>query len=149
MTHTFLGLFLHRIKPLKGKYHQLFFFLAGNILPDLFSRVPMIVFPKQIPFFSPYHTLLGTLLLSYAAAHFFETARRKQVFLYLFSGSVFHLITDLVQKDIFNRGYRIFFPLTYKIDIGFIWPEDSVYALPFLAVIAFAVYRKTLFQKKH
>jgi hypothetical protein len=149
MTHTFIGLILAKGKENRSKIQQgyflfVFFFLLGNILPDITSRVPMIVFPKLIPFFEPYHTLLGGLLFAYVFSLLFEENIRRPVFGFALAGSVFHQVTDLVQKNFFGSGYRLFFPLELEINIGFVWPEDSVYILPFLLLITFVLYRKNL-----
>lgn len=149
MTHTFLGLILAKGKERRLKNQNryllfIFFFLIGNILPDMVSRVPMIIFPKLIPFFHPFHTLIGGLLFSYIFALLFEETIRRKVFGFAFAGSVFHQVTDLVQKSFFGSGYRLFFPLEFEIKIGFIGPEDSVYMIPFLLLITLVLYWKNL-----
>ena len=151
ITHVSLGLLSGKLIPgiVKRKYvyENMFFFLIGIILPDVFSRVPMIVFPKYTPFFDVLHTVIGTFFLSYFVAMLFKCYARKKIFIFLFAGAVFHQITDLVQKDIFNSGYKLFFPLDVKINIGFIWAEDSLYAIPFLLIILLLLYRKQIFRK--
>ena len=144
MTHALIGMLPCRLNRVSTNSHKVFFFLAGNLMPDLISRVPMILFPKQSIYFTSYHTLIGTLIMSYVLSFLFSTDYRKNIFKYLFSGAVFHLITDLIQKDIFNNGYDILFPLNLKIKLGFIWPEDSLYALPFLLILVFILYHKSL-----
>ncbi|MFC2092075.1 metal-dependent hydrolase [Elusimicrobiota bacterium] len=145
MTHTLVGLIFGKIKPsffitdlLKKRMFVIF--LSGNMLPDLFSRVPQILFPSYTPFFGPPHTLLGAAVVSYAVSLLFKRERRK-IFLYLLAGTVFHFLLDLTQKDLFGGGYMLFFPLEVRVSFGFMWPEDSVYIMPFLLVITIVLYR--------
>lgn len=143
ITHTFLGMLLNKITPKTvQKFHLIFFFLIGNIAPDIFSRGPMVLFPEKTPFFSPFHTLMGGLIISYIIVLFFDVVWRKRMFCCIFAGSIFHLLADLVQKDLFGGGHKIFFPLDIEISIGFLWPEDSLYSIPFLFVLILFLYRK-------
>ncbi len=71
----------------------------------------------------------------------FKLSQRKHICLFVIAGAVFHQLLDLIQKDIFGTGYKMFFPLNLDISIGFIWPEDSIYVLPVLAVIVIIIYR--------
>ncbi|MBN2406197.1 MAG: hypothetical protein JXJ19_00710 [Elusimicrobia bacterium] len=149
LVHTFSGLILNRLKtgPVKitekaGK--PLFLFLMGNILPDVFSKAPRILFPGLGAFFDAYHTPAGSLALCFLVSLFFEETRRKAVFLCFFAGAVFHLALDLIQKDIFGGGYKIFFPLRHEFNIGLVWPEDSIYSIPALFIIICIIYRKDI-----
>lgn len=145
ITHTFLAVLMNKITPgSMRKFQIVFFFLVGNMVPDIFSRAPMVLSPENIPFFTVYHTLLGGVIISYIIALFFNVARRKNIFLCLFAGSVFHQIIDLVQKNLFGGGYKLFFPLDVEVSVGFIWPEGSLYVLPFLFVFVMIVYWKQI-----
>ncbi|MFC2061952.1 metal-dependent hydrolase [Elusimicrobiota bacterium] len=152
MTHTCLGLILKKIKP---DFFQrtdrlggiLLIFLLGNILPDVSGRVPIIIFPKGALFFSVYHTLAGALIIAYLISVFFERTIRKPVFFILFAGMTFHMVTDLIQKDIFGDGYKIFYPINISIDFGFLWPEDTLFFLPFLLIAVGVLYREIVLEK--
>lgn len=152
MTHAFSGLILNKTLPLFIRERINFkdfvlFFTIGNILPDISSRVPMILFPEYTPFFNSFHTLLGSVVVCYIFSLYFDQTKRSVFFLSIFTGSVFHQLLDLSQKNIFGEGYMLFFPLKYEIKVGFINSEDSLYILPLLAVIVFFIYRKKKYVK--
>lgn len=145
ITHTYLALILNKIKPFAvNNKSMLIFFVIGNTLPDLFARVPYIAIQKYAVFFEHGHTLLGALVVAYFVSLFFISSIRKNVFCFLYGGAVFHQLTDLVQKNIHNTGYKLFFPLKHEVNIGFLWPEDSIYAIPFLSILLIILYRRQI-----
>lgn len=142
LTHTLSAALVHKPFQKRTGVHFLLFFVAGNMLPDIVSRVPMILMPEWTPFFEPYHTILGSTLWILVFIQFFREKISGQMFLPLFSGTLLHFFLDSFQKNIFGVGYRLFYPLEAEFGFGIIWPEDSVYFLPVLVLLVFLFYRK-------
>lgn len=96
-------------------------FLIGCILPDL-VRWPWYPFQLFIvPFYSklidallkPSHTMVGVFLLSFVASAFFANSSSRTV-ISLFSGGIFHIFLDMLQKARVGYGIYLFWPLSWN-----------------------------------
>ncbi len=130
-------------------------FVLGTLAPDIFCRVPAIVFggihnnfmalpPVATNIWQPLHQPLGMTLLAYFLCMFFEQPVRKAVFINLLGGMALHLGLDLLQ-DHHGAGYPLLFPFSQQgFEFGIIGSEATVFwAIP-LAVVAALVCRRRL-----
>ncbi len=139
MTHLLVPYTLGRLS-LKGR-QNLALLCLGAVLPDLFSRVPAIVLGKTQAawVFSAFHTPAGVLVLCLGAAFLFPREIRKSCLGWLLAASGVHFFLDLLQKTVLAGNYYWFFPLSFKrFQIELFWPDESVYAVPVLLVLALA-----------
>ena len=114
-------------------------FYLGSILPDIFSRGPVILlefilkkFPAEIFwFFANFHSPFAVFWISLLISQFFQKNRRK-IFFILFSGAGFHFFLDILQRHV-EPVYFWFFPFSWnKWEIGLFWADSSVYVIPIL-----------------
>lgn len=114
-------------------------FYLGAILPDLFSRSPIILlefilrrYPGEISrFFVNFHSPFVVFWLSLLISQLFQKDRRK-IFFILLSGAGLHLFLDLLQRHV-EPVYFWLFPFSWqKWEIGLFWADNSIYAVPFL-----------------
>lgn len=125
-------------------------FVAGSLAPDLFSRVPALVFgwlftaglpvPPVLTYgWDVLHQPLGMCLLAYVLTLFFGAEIRSRVFWNLLGGMFLHLGIDMLQHHL-GAGYLLFYPLSdWAFEFGLIGSEDTVWvALPmaFCAAVA-------------
>ena len=122
-------------------------FVAGTLLPDVLARVPAMGLGlvhrhvEGLPdivrsMWMPLHLPVGMIPAAYVLSLLFEEAERPAVFRALLGGMMLHLAVDLLQRH-YTPGYRIFFPLWPQgIELGLIGSEDTIWAAPFLVVLA-------------
>ena len=109
-------------------------FLIGNLLPDLLTRPLNVAFPRLCWLFAPLHTPVGLILVCGLVTYAFEKRLRGVVFRALALGVGLHLLLDALQKRV-TDVYGILFPFAWKdIYIGVFWPDQSLWALPFLLI---------------
>lgn len=118
-------------------------FLLGAILPDLLSRSFNVFLMRWVLLISDYtdpiHTPCMIVLYCGVISFFFADKIRKEVFWFLLLGSFLHLAFDLFQTN-FGYGYDLLFPFSYwRKERGLIWPEDTLWLVPFLAAVWLAV----------
>jgi hypothetical protein len=110
------------------------------VLPDFFSRIPVLfldIILNRYPgkfyyFFSNFHTPFVLIWIILLISLFFSHERTAVFFLLAF-GSGLHLFLDFLQKH-FEPTYFWFFPFSWKAggEWRLFWPDDSIYAIPFL-----------------
>ena len=126
LTHALVGYLTTRPR----RYRELFF--VGLVLPDLLGRLPMVFYKKSYWFINPGHTPMGVLLGAYLMTFLFEARVRTVIFRNLLIGASIHLFLDMLQKHL-TAAYFWFFPFTWKtFEIPLFWPEQSIYAIPFV-----------------
>jgi len=144
LTHFLSAYILGRWTIPSRAMRSIFYF--GAILPDLFSRAPVILlelilkrFPREIfSFFVNFHSPFVVFWFSVLISQFFQKDRRK-IFFLLSSGAIFHFILDFFQKHI-EPVYFWLFPFSWqKYEIGLFWSDSSIYAIPFLLGIIIVV----------
>lgn len=144
-------LITHCLAPrivLLGKLKKyLLLFIVGTILPDILSRAPhlflqgcyscsWVLTVLHAPFILTLFILIITLVFK---------KNKFQVFLSLFSGMLFHLLLDSLQRH-FSSGYYWFFPFSFKTwEAGLFWPETSIYFILPLLFISLLVYSLELY----
>lgn len=136
-------------------------FLAGATLPDLLGFVPLLLTPllkplvmhgppglnsipdwfKNLPFlFLPFHSLIPFVLFSYLVALMFPLAYRRTIFMNMTLGALFHFFLDFLQIRYQDVSYLLF-PFSWRsFGLGWIHPEASLYVLPFLSLLAAAIF---------
>ena len=133
--------------------YGLWFFLAGAILPDIFSRLPAMVFSEIDQRVVPIHGILvvgwevchqpvGMLLVSMIVALLFVQNLRTTIFFNLYGGMMLHLATDMFQNHQ-GLGYMLGFPFSNSMfELGLIGTEASVYAVVPLSLLAITFMTK-------
>jgi hypothetical protein len=127
-------------------------FLVGGLLPDLLGRVPCYFIKKDLYWeLAPFHSPVMLLSVCYGISMFFRDVKeRKKVFHYLFSGSMLHVIVDLMQLQFGSRVYYyFFFPFSFRsIQIPlFKHVDDSMYLFPLFLVTDILLYIKRKMKK--
>ena len=150
ITHAAVGYLLHSVFPARWRWSAPVF-VAGNVLPDLLSRLPSLglrVVAEVLPvplaaiyLWEPLHMPAGMVLSSYAIALLSVAAGRRRVFWALLSGMGLHLGLDLLQ-DHLGVGYMLLYPLsTDTYELGLIGSEATVPLAPVLALLALLRWR--------
>ena len=132
-------------------------FVAGTLLPDIASRVPviglgyihvhLIELPRWVMFaWEPMHQPIGMILFAYCVCLLFSASQRFLVFLNLLGGMALHMFLDVLQSH-HGAGYMLAYPIhTSTFEFGWIGSEATVpFAIP-LCLIAGLVARR---QVKH
>lgn len=133
-THVLSGFFVRRPKA----FRELFF--LGLVLPDVLGRFPMVFYKNSYWAIAPGHTPAGVLIASYVISFLFEPALRKTVFKNLLLGASLHFFLDLLQEHI-SPAYYWLFPFSWKtFEIPLFWPDQSIYAVPFIALFLVVIY---------
>lgn len=105
--------------------------IAGTFLPDIVSKGLYWVARAGEPFSSPSHSLLGLLLLCYAAAQALHLPLRRAGFACLYGGALLHLFLDLLKENLGIGSLRPFLPFSpASVELGWIPTEDVVLLLP-------------------
>jgi hypothetical protein len=138
---------------LPSRYHKLQRYDAllalGAVLPDLVSRIPIIIFVRWLDlpivyFFRALHTPIGMILVCYLLSFLFERSIRFKSFLSLAIGSFLHLVLDLMQQQFFEGIYLPFIPFSMKaIQWGWFHYNASLLVFPLLLFpVLFFWFRK-------
>ncbi|MFC1889456.1 zinc dependent phospholipase C family protein [Thermodesulfobacteriota bacterium] len=137
ITHISVASILFRVSRASS---HLVLFLLGTTLPDLLTRTFYILFPVTKWLLTPFHTPIGFTLVSLLAALFFAREIRAGVFFTLLAGGGLHMFLDAFQVGVGGVSYLWAFPFhEWSETFGFIGPEDSLYAAPFLLCAAIAL----------
>ncbi|MDQ7827109.1 MAG: hypothetical protein RDV48_30205 [Candidatus Eremiobacteraeota bacterium] len=145
-THLLVPYFLNRGLKLK----LFLIMLWGAVLPDLLSRVPGFFTDMGIRwFFFAFHTPFATFFMCYGLSQLFHQKIRRQAFLAMALGALIHYMLDLLQFTEANFNILLF-PFSMRtVNIGVIWPEDSLYFLPpGLAALAVMLLYDRLIKRK-
>lgn len=136
LTHLLTGYIVSR--PMARRSRRSIFYI-GSILPDLFSRIPILFIAMIINrepgrlywFFTNFHSPFAVIWISLLISLLFAR-ERTMVFLILLAGSGFHFFLDFLQRH-FRPVYFWFFPFSWETgELGLFWQDDSIYAIPFL-----------------
>ena len=114
--------------------------VLGAALPDLLSRIPMIIFVRflDLPvvyFLRALHTPIGVIIACYILSFLFERSIRFKSFLSLTAGSFLHLVMDLMQQQFFEGIYMPFVPFSIQtVQCGWFHYNTSLLVFPLLLV---------------
>ena len=129
-------------------------FVAGTLLPDLVSRVPSAALarigrtvapidPTFIYWWDVLHLPIGMFGLAFTLAQLFPAAARRAIFWNLFGGMLLHLGVDVLQSHL-SSGYLLLWPFsTTGFELRWMGSEDSVFLVPFLVPVTWAIWRWT------
>ena len=114
--------------------------VLGAVLPDLLSRIPLIIlvrffhFPVEY-FFRALHTPIVLILSCYTLSFLFERSIRIKSFFALAAGSTLHLVLDMMQQQFFEGVYIPFIPFSIKtVQWGWFHYNASLLIFPLLLV---------------
>ena len=135
LSHALLGHAIHRIRgdgrAEPGAYTLV---MAGSLLPDLVSWLPMNVYLKleallDLPseperYFPPMHAPLLTLLWCLLLALLFVPALRRRALGALLCGAAGHVGLDLLQHK-YDGGYLVLYPFDLdRYQVGLVSQDD-------------------------
>ncbi|MEL6350064.1 MAG: metal-dependent hydrolase [Myxococcota bacterium] len=134
------------VKAATGRPHVAVF-VAGNLLPDLLSRLPSIMLnmvgaPRAMVYaWEPMHTPFGMVVAAYFLSLWFPADQRRMIFLNLLGGMFLHLGLDMLQTHL-QKGYTLLFPFSMRgFELAVIGSEATVpWAIP-LAILAAIAWR--------
>jgi hypothetical protein len=127
-------------------------FVAGNLLPDLLSRVPFGIamwihrhvhpLPLELVYgWEPLHLPVGMAVAAWALAGLFPREQRRGVGLNLLLGMLVHLAVDVTQRHL-GGGYLLLWPLSlWSWELGLLDTEATVLVAPFLVPLTFLAWR--------
>ncbi|MCK6502458.1 metal-dependent hydrolase [Myxococcota bacterium] len=137
VTHGCAGLLLGFAVAWRRPAPRLALFVAGNLLPDLLTRVPAILMgeidaklrplpPLLLYGWEPMHQPAGMALAALGLTLLLPPQGRGRAFLLLYAGMLLHLLMDMFQFHE-GAGHMLFFPLwTRPFEIGWFSSEASV-----------------------
>lgn len=147
ITHT-VAAYLIRKRSIPQS--DLVIYLLGALLPDIATRPFMIMFPSSRHFFHAFHTPAALALIILLISLYFEETIRIKIIKLLTYGTLTHLILDMFQTSVGERGYGWLFPFSYwNFNFGLIWPEDSVTVLPLVIAVFFVDFILSLRKNKN
>ena len=147
ISHMLIALIIYEV----FRFEKKSLVILGALLPDMLGKLSLLVNVFELPYdvlywiFTPFHTPLGCVLITFLIVHFFRYNQRK-AFLYITAGWVSHLPFDLVNKHMLLGQNMLLFPVSWtNFRIGFAWPERfylSLVPLIIVYLIILSVKRK-------
>ncbi len=127
------------------------FLIFGSFLPDLAAKLPRILVWTDREFLGPSHSLVGLLLICYAASLFVEERLRKPAFGALWAGGLLHLALDLTKDYVGIYSAGLLYPFSIrKFELRWIDPEDVVLLMPpAAAVLVLAAWIERRYRHVH
>ena len=152
-THSIVTILVQRAT---GKKLALLIVVIGTIIPDILSRVPVILFYKLEWLGVPFHAPIPLLVLAYFVSLLFQEQSRPLIFASLISGMGIHLFLDMLQWHIAEENYYWLYPFSrFQYELGLIDTNTLFLFLPFLVLILVMMelfrafrHRKKLASKK-
>ncbi len=123
-------------------------FYIGALLPDLLARPLSILYPPVSYTVYSLHTPIVSLIVCLLITQFFEKEIRSGVRINLLLGTFLHFGLDIFQKHI-TISYYWLFPFSWKsFELGLVWPEDSLKAVPVLVILMIVIETAIQVQKR-
>jgi Na+/proline symporter len=151
VTHLCSGLLAQILGPPGPVRRWAPLFVAGAVLPDLFSRAPSTVLGlvhshlHPLPSFvlycwNPLHLPAGILLYSLLLALLFPQAQRRAALAALLAGAAVHVVLDLSQRHV-GLGYPLLVPFSSRdFELGLMGSEATVPWAPAVAGVTVALW---------
>ncbi|MFW9919814.1 MAG: metal-dependent hydrolase [Candidatus Thorarchaeota archaeon] len=144
LTHIFIGAALALFVRGSIKDESSIMIILGSILIDIERPLTWLldfVGYGNIGLTMAFHSVLGAILLSYAAASLFDEAflTRKYRFMYLLVGTQAHLLLDMIMYPWEELGLYLLFPLRIPFSFHLLWPDYPIYPLLGLALLSIAL----------
>ena len=120
--------------------------VIGTFLPDVAAKGLYWVLRTDSDFTLPTHSILGLVVLSYAAALWIEERLRGRAFVAILAGGLIHVGVDLLKENLGMGSAYLFYPFsTRSYELGLIDPLDVVWLLPIdvlILVLAWIIERR-------
>ena len=133
MSHILIGLILAEVFCVRRKS----LVVLGSLIPDFLSKFHLPSFYFGITewlSFSSFHTPAMAFLTIVLLAGLFNYNQTKAVGL-MTLGAMSHILADATLKH-FNSGQYLFFPFSFKVyALNWLWPDETIFVLPFLALV--------------
>jgi len=142
LLYVFVRLFQPKLTIFSRKPYLFVILCLGTILPDVLTRVPLVILAREVFFFfAPLHTPVLLFLTCYLTSMLFEVNLRKSIFIILIFGAALHLFLDSLQKTIGDNGYPWFFPFSLKtFNFGLFWPTESIFFIPIILITIIVIH---------
>jgi len=114
-------------------------FVFGNILPDITTRPAFLLFPKTFDYVFFIHTPFVMLLISALIATFLNSNVRLKAGIFMFTGSIMHMVLDHFQSHIFYPNYWFFPIYNEPSGIDLYGVDSSLTMLPYLFFVFIVV----------
>ena len=122
--------------------------IFGSVIPDIYKLLHLIQFIFKLPsatfrtlswFFIPLSAISGSfVMLCIISLLFFRTDYRKEVFLFLFIGTISHLVADLFILH-FSGGSKYFIPFS-RFEISFNLVKSENYLMTIVSGVLAGIY---------
>jgi len=144
LTHVLFAWALWNFLSLKFNMRYRGIFLAGSLLPDI-KNASMLSSVDLEPYLGIFHTPVGALITSgiLSTVLFRDGVKQTHIFLALGTGSLFHLLLDLLVSSMDGR-VMLFFPASFtSYSLNVFMQEDLtlLYAASLALLVSFIAIR--------
>ncbi len=123
-------------------------FYLGAILPDLLTRVFVILYPPSDYVVYSFHTPIVSIVVCLLIAQFFDKSIRAGVRANLLLGIILHFGLDVLQRHVIVPYFWLF-PFSWKtFELGLFWPEESLRLMPLWLVLVIIIEAAIQIQKR-
>ena len=144
LTHVLIGASIAVLLVRDRNKKSMFFIIFGSIIIDSERPFTWFIEIAQYPLqglTDGFHSILGAVLLSFAAASLFDdpSIDRKTRFFLLLIGSSSHLLMDMTMGPWTEQGLFLLFPLRIPFSFHLFWSDYPFYPLIGIAVFLVAL----------
>ncbi len=154
LTHLLTGLSIGLVLrgTIRDEISQMI--MLGSILIDIERPLGWIIelLGMNINIFGlteGFHSILGALLLSFAAASLFDDEKlsRNSRFWFVFLGTTSHLLLDMTLWPWPEQGLYLLFPLKIPFSFNLFWPDLMYYPLLGFGILLIAIFYCTVIER--
>ena len=137
-THFASGYLMSRHSRLRAHTALI---VLGAVLPDLLNRLPEIVMERFLGLniyhaVEIFHAPIILCLVALAISLLMDHGLRARAFIWIFFGSLVHVLLDLMQLQPGEGVYMPYFPMSFaKVEFGVFHFNASIVAFPVLLLI--------------
>lgn len=144
LTHILVGISIGYLLRGKVKDEISLMIVLGSIIIDIERPIGWVCGFINLDIFGlteGFHTIIGAVLLSFAAASLFEETAitRKTRFWYILIGAASHLLMDMTLTPWPERGLYLLYPLTIPFSFNLFWSDFMLYPLIGLAILMLSI----------
>lgn len=144
LTHILIGASIAVLLVRDRNKKSMFFIMLGSIIIDSERPFTWLIELGQYPLqglTEGFHSILGAVLLSFAAASLFDdpSIDRRTRFSFLLIGSSSHLLMDMTMGPWAEQGLFLLFPLRIPFSFHLFWSDYPFYPLIGIAVFLVAL----------
>ncbi|MEW5692963.1 MAG: metal-dependent hydrolase [Candidatus Hydrogenedentota bacterium] len=122
------------------------FFIFGNMLPDIATRVIFIPFPSTYKYLFCIHSFFPLFIIILFIAEFINKDVRRDFIIWSYLGCVLHQVMDIFQYGI--GGYALFFPFYNRLFAFSLIRLNYFYVLTIILLIIILTFSKIYIRKE-